>query len=68
MQEMAKNSPHLQIEYMRITTELQVNEDNLLAIQTFSEVPKEDKIKPEKKSSKKKQPVNNEEQSNVEKD
>lgn len=36
MQDMAKNSPHLQMDYIRLTTELQANEDNLLAIQKFS--------------------------------
>lgn len=46
MQEMAKNSPHLQMEYTRLTVELQANEDNLLAIRTFST---EVKQVPEKK-------------------
>jgi hypothetical protein len=36
MQDMAKNSLHLQIEYIRLTSELQANEDNLLAIQKFT--------------------------------
>lgn len=37
IQEQARNSPHYQAEYNRICIELQVNEDNLLAIETFSE-------------------------------
>lgn len=36
MQDMAKNSLHLQMDYIRISAELQANEDNLLAIQKFS--------------------------------
>lgn len=36
MQDMAKNSPHLQMDYIRLSTELQTNEDNLLAIEKFS--------------------------------
>lgn len=39
MQDMAKNSPHLQMEYTRLSVELQVIEDNLLAIKTFSQEP-----------------------------
>lgn len=37
MQEMAKNSPHLQMDYIRLSAELNANEDNLLAIQKFSQ-------------------------------
>lgn len=36
MQDMARNSPHLQMDYVRLTAELQANEDNLLAIRTFT--------------------------------
>lgn len=36
MQDMAKNSTHLQMDYIRISAELQANEDNLLAIQKFA--------------------------------
>lgn len=43
MQEMAKNSPHLQMEYTRLTVELQANEDNLLAIRTFTSEPADPK-------------------------
>jgi hypothetical protein len=39
MQDMAKNSPHLQMDYIRIASELQANEDNLLAIKTFTAEP-----------------------------
>lgn len=36
MQEMAKNSPHLQMEYTRLSIELQANQENLLVIKNFS--------------------------------
>ena len=36
MQDMAKNSPHLQMDYIRLSSELQANEDNLLAIVKFT--------------------------------
>ena len=39
MQDMVKNSPHYQVEYSRLCIELQVNEDNLLAIKTFTAEP-----------------------------
>ena len=41
MQDMAKNSPHLQMDYIRLSSELQANEDNLLAIRKFSNPVKE---------------------------
>jgi hypothetical protein len=44
MQDMAKNSPYLQMDYIRITSELQANEDNLLAIQKFSHVDAEPEV------------------------
>jgi len=40
MQDMAKNSPHLQMDYIRLSTELQANEENLLAIESFYIEPK----------------------------
>lgn len=54
MQDMAKNSPHLQMDYIRLSTELQANEDNLLAIQTFTAPQKTDDGKKEIKPSRKK--------------
>lgn len=45
MQEMCKNSPHLQMDFIRLTTELQANEDNLLAIQKFADVPAKEPVK-----------------------
>lgn len=41
MQDMAKNSPHLQYDYIRLSVELQTLEDNLLAIEKFTDIPKE---------------------------
>jgi hypothetical protein len=53
MQDMAKSSIHLQMDYIRLSTELQVNEDNLLAIQKFVQSPpvKNEKNKPSTKSN-----------------
>ena len=53
MQEMCKNSPHLQMDFIRLTTELQANEDNLLAIQKFADVPAQVKPGRVKKEQKK---------------
>lgn len=36
MQNMTKDSPHLQMDYIRLSTELQANEDTLLAIRKFA--------------------------------
>lgn len=36
MQDMAKSSTHLQMDYIRLSSELQANEDNLLAIRKFA--------------------------------
>lgn len=52
MQDMAKNSPHLQMDYIRISTELQTNEDNLLAIKTFNT--EQPLVKPAQKKKKQK--------------
>lgn len=54
MQEMCKSSPHLQMDYIRLTTELQTNEDNLLAIQKFCDLPGQPvPVKKAKKQAKK---------------
>jgi hypothetical protein len=63
MQEMAKNSPHLQMDYIRLTTELQANEENLLAIQNFYTEPEnkptvKEKSKPKKSARQKPPPPN----------
>jgi len=55
MQDMAKNSPHLQMEYIRLSTELQANEDNLLAIQKFTTQPAIEKPKNKKNDKTKEQ-------------
>lgn len=54
IQDLSKNSPHLQMEYTRLSVELQTTEDNLLAIKTFSQ-PTEI-TKAEKTTTKKKAP------------
>lgn len=54
MQDMAKSSPHLQMDYIRLSAELNANEDNLLAIQKFSTSPRPEKPKAENNAKKNK--------------
>ena len=50
MQDMAKTSPYLQMDYIHITAELRANEDNLLAIQKFNTVPENNTVEKNDKS------------------
>ena len=49
MADLAKSSPHLQYDYIRLKTELQCCEDHLLMIDKFTEMPDNKKVKDENK-------------------
>jgi hypothetical protein len=49
MADLAKNSVHLQFDYIRLKTELQCSEDHLLMIDKFTELPDTKRVKDESK-------------------